>query len=715
MPPSPTLAEAVALVTAGNPGEASRIASQRLRDSPREHGWLHVLGYAQHASGDHEAAARSVAEAIGIAPSEATYRNTLGAIELARGHHASAQAALREALAIDPGYVQARFNLAQACIAAGDTEAGLAQLDDLLRRNSDFAPARLERARVLAAFGRATEAVAELRYLLERNPGHAGVQVELGTALFHAGDLPGARQAWASVAVHRAPDLQLLTARAAQEVRAGRAEAAIEMLGDVVRRAPDVRAPYLSLAAAYDAAGDRGQARAALQSAIERGHRDAAMLSTLAMFKARACEWTGLAALLDELRPKALIAGPTPPDPRHALYFDGIGALEQRRWAENWCASRFPTLEVAPPCARRERGGRYRIGFLSAELRDHPTARLAVGMLEAHDRDRFEYIAYSHGPGDVSSMRHRLEHAFDRFADVSSMPSREIARRIRGDEVDVLVDLEGHTRNSRLEVLALRPAPLQAHFVGYPGTLGAGFVDLFISDMVATPPGGGESGFTEKVLRMPGSCQPNDARRHAPSRWPREQCGLSPGAMVFCCFNQPMKVTPSVFDQWCRLLGAVEGSVLWLLEFDPEATGNLRKSAAAAGIDPGRLIFAPRVGPDEHLDRLGNADMAIDVFPCGSHTTASDALWGGVPLLTAMGETFASRVAGSVLAAAGLDDLVYASIADSIDAAIAIARDPARLAVLRGRAESCRTSRLFDSSAFARDFESLLAREIGGD
>jgi hypothetical protein len=296
------------------------------------------------------------------------------------------------------------------------------------------------------------------------------------------------------------------------------------------------------------------------------------------------------------------------------------------------------------------------------------------------------------------------------FIDAARLSDADLARRIRDDGIDILVDLKGFTRDGRLGVLARRPAPIQVTWLGFPGTCGADFVDYIIGDPVVTPLAD-QAVFSERIAQMPWSYQPNDRQRPLGEPLPRARCGLPAQAFVFCSFNASFKILPPVFERWCRLLRAVPGSVLWLLESNPQAMANLAREAAARGVDPARIVFAPFVPPEQHLPRLMAADLFLDTSPYNAHTTASDALWVGLPVVTCQGETFAARVAASLLRAAGCEELVTHRLDDYEALALALVRDPARLTALRMRLAGSRmTLPLFDSTGFSRDLEALYAR-----
>ncbi|HEX4882876.1 MAG TPA: glycosyltransferase, partial [Casimicrobiaceae bacterium] len=377
---------------------------------------------------------------------------------------------------------------------------------------------------------------------------------------------------------------------------------------------------------------------------------------------------------------------------------------EQRRCAETWAA----TLAGAPaPAYRRVDAGRLRIGYLSADFHTHATAFLTAGVFEQHDRSRFEIVAYSLGPDDGSPMRARLVNAFDRFVDVRGAPVERIVAKIRGDAIDVLVDLKGHTAGAPPSILAQRPAPVQVHYLGYPGTIGGGLVDYLIGDAIVTPPEHAAD-YAETLVRLPGSYQANDRLRPITPAPHRAALGLRDDAVVYCSFNATWKLRPEVFDAWARILQQVPDGVLWLLarrDGDP-AVAHLRREFAARGLAPERLVFATARPNAEYLGLYARADLVLDTWPYNAHTTGSDALWVGCPVLTFPGETFASRVGASLAHAVGLPELIARDVDDYVARAVAIGADPERRAALRRHlAGPGRASPLFDTVATTRALE----------
>ncbi len=373
----------------------------------------------------------------------------------------------------------------------------------------------------------------------------------------------------------------------------------------------------------------------------------------------------------------------------------------QKEAALTYVQDRFHGITPLPAITKYERREKIRIGYFSADFHDHATTHLMAELFEAHDRSRFELFAFSFGPESKDEMRKRVAASFDRFLDVQSLADLEVAMLSRDLEIDIAVDLKGFTTDSRTGIFALRAAPIQVNYLGYPGTMGAEYIDYLIADRVLIP----ESSrpyYTEKIVSLPNSYQVNDTKRRIAEKiFTREECGLPGSGFVFCCFNNNYKITPATFDGWMRMLKAVPESLLWLYEDNPKAADNLRREAAARGVDAERVIFAKRLLPAEHLARYRLADLFLDTLPCNAHTTASDALWAGLPVLTCMGEAFAGRVAASLLHAIQLPELITSTQEEYEALAIKLATHPEELAQIRRKLERNRlTTPLFDTQLF---------------
>jgi protein O-GlcNAc transferase len=383
--------------------------------------------------------------------------------------------------------------------------------------------------------------------------------------------------------------------------------------------------------------------------------------------------------------------------------------------ADQLAAARIVSRDKVPPARPLWRGeiyrhDRIRVAYVSADFHAHATSVLMAGVFEHHDRRRFETIAISFGRDDGSRMRGRVKRALERFIDVDGKTDAEIAQTIRELEIDIAVDLKGYTSEARPALFSLKPAPIQINYLGFPGTMGASFMDYLIADRIAVPDEH-KAFYSEQIVQLPNTYQPNDRSREMSGRAvDRASAGLPEAGFVFCCFNNSYKIQPPVFDVWIRLLRNVPASVLWLLADNATATRNLKHEAAARGIDPERLVFAARADLPEHLARHRLADLFLDTLPYNAHTTASDALWTGLPVLTCTGKTFAGRVAASLLHAASLAELVTETLADYEALALRLARDPAALASLKARLMQNReTAALFDAALFTSRLEAAYA------
>ncbi|MFN0163417.1 MAG: tetratricopeptide repeat protein [Burkholderiales bacterium] len=390
-----------------------------------------------------------------------------------------------------------------------------------------------------------------------------------------------------------------------------------------------------------------------------------------------------------------------------------------RRTALHYEAGAAVAQPIMPACAPA-RDGRIRVGYLSSDLHHHPTMQLLRGVLAAHDRRTFCWHAFSAGPDDGSALRREAVAAFEAFHDVRELAAHDAAALIAGQGIDILIDLKGYTGDARTEIVAFRPAPLQVSFLGYPGTMAAGFVDYLIADRIVVPPGD-EEWYSEHVVTLPECYQPNDREQRIATEQPsREREGLPADAFVFASFNATYKIEPRVFSIWMRILDQVPGSVLWLLANEADARRNLLREASARGIDPARLVMASIVPKDQHLARIALADLCLDTLLVNGHTTGSDVLWAGLPMITCLGDSFGSRVGASLLHAVGLDELVCSDASSYEALAVSLACDAVRLRGLRAHLALNRMSApLFDTHAYTRHFEAALAemhfRRLAGE
>ncbi|EHR70186.1 putative O-linked N-acetylglucosamine transferase, SPINDLY family [Burkholderiales bacterium JOSHI_001] len=451
------------------------------------------------------------------------------------------------------------------------------------------------------------------------------------------------------------------------------------------------------------------------------GRHELGVRGLLSYFEREVCRWQSaqadLVALLAALH--ALpdgAAAPTTPFAHVTLFDDPVDQLRAARAASRQSTIDVQALPALPARTPAERQGRLRVGYVSADFHQHATCILMAEMLEHHDRERFEVTLYSHGKDDGSLMRKRIEGAAEHFVNLRGVSDRDAAQRIRDDRVDLLIDLKGYTKDNRLSLFAWKPARVSASFLGFPGSTGADFIDYIVGDPVVTPLEHAAH-FDEKIAQMPVCYQPNDRQRALPTPPTRSEAGLPDdgqgGPLVLCGFNQPFKISAPVFDTWCRLLHRLPQAVLWLLEWNGQVRKNIELEAAKRGIAPERLAWAPRRHPKHHMARLQLADIFIDTWPCNAHTTASDALWAAVPVVTFAGRTFASRVAASLNHAVGLDGLICDDVAHYEERIVALAHDRPQRERLREHLAQARSgSALFDSLRFTRDIEALYLRML---
>ena len=444
---------------------------------------------------------------------------------------------------------------------------------------------------------------------------------------------------------------------------------------------------------------------------LDDGAVRALALSLIVHESRQACNWTNA-----EADTRALLDAVDGDDPEVGRLLSPFALLaidatpaQQRRMGERRLAGL--TRRVVPlPRPGRRKPGRIRVGYLSADFHQHATAVLMTELLERRDTERFEVFLYSHGPADDTELCRRVRAACEHFVDVSEMGNRAVALRMREDGIDIAIDLKGHTRDSRMDLLAYRPAPVQASYLGYPASSGAAFIDYFIGDRITTPLSHAAN-YSEHIAQLSGCYQPNDAARALPPQPPRSELGLPEDAVVLCCFNQTYKLSPHMLDLWARILAGAPRTVLWMLAWNPHARENLLRELAARGVPAGRVVFAPKLGLAGHIARLRAADLFLDTWPCNAHTTASEALWAGVPVLTVPGPTFASRVAASLAAACGLGELACADDEHYVQLAIALANEPRTLHGLKEHLDTNRRALpLFDAGRLARDLDRLLVR-----
>jgi predicted O-linked N-acetylglucosamine transferase (SPINDLY family) len=662
------------------------------------------LGDAQLADRQYAAAEASFREATKLEPESVRGHNNLGQALMRLGRRAEAIDSYRRALELDSGYAIGHNNLGLALHEDGDGEAALASFARALQASPQFAEAHLNIAHALMRMGRPALALESYQRALALQPRNAAAHDNRGGAL-HALRRYTEAIAACDQSLALQPGVAMTWANRASALLAlGRVDEALADSDRALAIDPDLIEALSHRGAALMATHQPAQAAHSLARLLAISPQLDLALGALENARGQACDWHDYDARSAQLV-AAIERGQRACHPFLLLSRSDSPAAQLR------CARAYAAgsgQPVPPPLWMGQPYGheKIRVAYLSADFRVHATADLAVGLFEAHDRARFETVAISYGQHDGSAMRARLEAAFSHFIEVGSRSDSEVAQLLRSLEVDIAVDLKGYTHEARPGILAHRPAPVQVNYLGYPGTMGSAQLDYIIADRVVIPPGD-QQHYAEQVVYLPDCYQPNDRNRTAGTEPPtRAAVGLPDDAFVFCSFNNNYKLTPGVFACWMRLLQQLPASVLWLLEDNADAARNLREQAARQGIADSRLVFAPRVAGDEHLARQRLADLCLDTLPYNAHTTASDALWVGLPLLTCRGATFAGRVAASLLAAAGLPDLVTSSLEEYEALALRLAREPQLLANVRARLARNRLScPLFDTDRYRRHLE----------
>jgi predicted O-linked N-acetylglucosamine transferase (SPINDLY family) len=736
----------IALHQAGRLDDAIRCYRRALA---RDRGGIQanrLLGLALFARGDARNALKHLQAALARAPGDAALLNDAGNALRALGRRAEAAHAFRRAIAADPRGADALFNLADTLLELDRPAEALDAYGAILGHglpgiDADF---HNNRGAALMALDRPDEALAAFRQALAADPAHAGALVHLGAALQRLGRARESVEHLRAAARAHGATLSLLLTLGQGLVDLRDLAPALEVFAEVLRRQPGHVRALVGQALALSGLRRSAEAIIAIDQAItaDPGQRAARIVAgnirlealdlpaaaaayaqaaalppgsrpdaaeALALFtRLRISDWTGFDAARTRLL-SGFDAGTARLPPFESLAVADDPALHLRAAAHYARASLPPRREAL---TARPADGRIRIGYVSGELRMHAVGHLMARLLECHDRTAFEVYALSLGRLTGDPVQGRIRAAVDAFHDCHAMTDDVLVAHARGLRLDIAIDLNGYSGASRSAVLARGIAPVQAGFLGYPGTSGGGLLDYVIADRVVIPPGA-EGDWSEQVVRLPHCFLPTDDLRPIATRGiTRARFGLPADGFVFCCFNNTHKILPAVFDGWMRILAAVPGSVLWLREENPHATRNLLAAAAARGIDPARLVMAQRV--DDMADHLGRhtlADLFLDTLPYNAHTTAADALQAGLPVLTQAGRAFTGRVAASLLTTLGLPELITDSAAALEAQAVALARDPARLAALRARLGVARHSTpLFDTPRHARGLEGAFRR-----
>lgn len=694
------LSKALLSLQQGKHQEAEASYRAVLKKQPKNFTAAHHLGilaYGQRRLGEaHDLITRAI-ELDGESPEA---HNNLGNVLRAQGRLEEAAQSYRRALRLNPHNAGTYSNLAATLMDQRKIAESVGVLEDALKIDPRCVEAHINLGNAYRALGQAGNAIAAYRAAIEIDPSSNLSYIYFGDLLCNLGQLNEAIDV-----LKKAVELQeepiALNNIGICYYKAGRCAEAEEYFRRALRLRPDFLEAQANLASILPNLNRREEAVALNRAVLTIKPDHAQAVSNLFFEQRHLCDWQNFEATEARLRELVRRGACVTP---FSFLTANTPAEEQLNCARNFAASRFPASHPAFSSGPR-RPGRIRIGYLSCDYKEHATAFLMAEMLERHDRERFEIFAYSFGDDDGSDIRRRLAAAFDHFVDIREFGYDAAIRKISEDGIDILVDLKGYTHYARPEIVAGRPAPIQVSYLGYPGTMGADFIDYLIADTFVAPEDQ-QKYFTEKLVYLPHCYQPNDTKRTVSTfGLTRRQFGLPENGFVFCSFNGNYKITPTMFDVWMRLLKATPESVLWLLETGTRV--NLLREAEARGVAAERLVFAQGLINSQHLERLKLADLFLDSLPVNAHTTASDALWAGVPLVTCAGKAFVGRVAGSIITSIGLPELITYSLEDYEAKALHLAHNPAELRALRERLVQAKLSApLFDIGRYTRDMES---------
>ena len=674
----------------GQLAQAEVLYRKVLELSPQHANALHYLGVIYHQNKQHDLAIKTIAEALSIEPKNPDFLSNQALALKAAGRLEEAIKTLKHALSLAPDDLEIVYNLGNAYAEHHQYEGATTCYRRILQdypQDEDLKQALCHALQALGneyqqtgQYAKAESAYQEAISIISND---AALYYNLGNAQRELGKPADAAQAYLKAIQQSPKDAD-----------------AYNNLGNVQRELGDLAAAIASYKKALDIDPKLYHAKVHLI------HQ-----------KQHICDWNGLDNEVSEIRdwvknvPEAQIS------PFAFLSMPHTTAQEQKHCANNWLKNRYSSafnqgksLTFKHQTKHQARPQKLRIGYLSADFRLHPLASLISELVELHDRSTFEVNAYSYGVNDQSAERKRLEDAFDSFIDIRPLSTLEAATKINQDDIDILVDLTGFTQTSRSQIIALRPAPINVSWLGFPGTMGnldgEPLFDYILSDAFITPPTESNA-YSEKLALLPHTYQPNDTNRPIGNVKSRIEYGLPENGFVFCCFNQTFKILSEVFDCWMRLLKETPNSVLWLLECNQWAKANLIREAETLGINKERLIFAPRLPMAEHMARQTCADLFLDTLPYNAHTTTSDALWMGLPVLTCAGDTFASRVAGSLLKAVNLEELITYSLQDYENKALSLAHNPDELECIKADLVEHREQfALFNTKQFVQDLES---------
>jgi predicted O-linked N-acetylglucosamine transferase (SPINDLY family) len=732
------LDEGLALHRLGKLPEAKVIYERILQEQSNHFDALQLLATAYRQQNNAQTALMHFDKALQVNQTNAVVFNNRGNALRDLNRLDEALKSFDEAIRLQPGYAEAHNNRGLTLQDLNRLDEALKSYGDALRLKPVYAEAYCNRGNALRDLNRLDEALKNYGEAVRLQPDYADAHNNRGNVLKDLKRLDEALKSYDEAICFKPDFAEAYSNRGNTLKDLRRIDEALKSYGEALRLNPDYAYAYnnrgvllqdlkrldealksydeaLRLKSDYaEAYCNRGNVLKDLKRLDEalKSYDEALRLKPDREFlfgarlhtQMQLCDWSELPGQLKQL--DSLVVG----DQKAILPFPFLALTDNP--AQHLLASKiyieaeYPTSPVLGDCIKRAPDGKIRIGYYSSDFHNHAISYLIAELFEAHDAKKFELYGFSYGPNKNDEMRKRVSAGFRQFVEASDRSDFEIAKMSRELGIDIAVNLNGFTQNARTGIFAIRCAPIQVNYLGYPGTMGAPYIDYIVADPTLIPQES-QHHYTEKIVCMPHSYQVNDSKRKIANRtFTRAELGLPEEGFVFCCFNNNYKILPATFDCWMRLLLAVKGSVLWLFEDNPTAAINLRREAELRGVDASRLVFAKRMRLDEHLARHRVADLFIDTFPYNAHTTASDSLWAGLPVLTLMGQSFASRVAASLLNALDLGELIAQTPKAYEARAIELAKNPDMLEQIKAKLHRNRqTSPLFNGHAFAKHLE----------
>lgn len=690
---------------AGELAQAEVLYRDALRISPNQPDALNLLGLIAHRARKYAYALELFDKAIAVNPRYEVYFSNRGNTLTAMGQNELALKSFDQAIVLKPDYAEAFFNRGALLHGMKQYPEALASYDRAISLQPDLADAHNNRGNTLRALLRYDEALESFEKAAQLKPNCADTDNNLGNVLLETRKFPAAIHCYEK-ALSLKPDLVEAWCNrglALQQLR--QFQAAIENYDKALEFDPKHALAWNNRGMALLEIKQYQRALESFDQALSIDPEFKYLDGMRVHMKRHLCDWADAASECGHVE-EAVAQGARVTAPFCLLSISGSPAL-QKKAAEIYVQEIGPGRIVNLPIEPRLGGRKIRVGYFSSDFRDHPVGYLMAEVFERHDKEDFEVLGFSTGPKTNDKMRTRISKAMDRFVDVHAMADAEIVRLGRSLKIDIAIDLNGLSYGNRTRIFAQRAAPIQVNYLGYPGTMGADFMDYLVADETLIPVSSRQY-YAEKIVYMPDCFQANDSRCSISTRsYTRAQQGLPEAGFVYCCFNNSFKIAPQVFDVWMRILGRVDGSVLWLWAGDAQARENLLREAERRGISADRLIFASTLPLAEHLRRQQLAGLFLDTLPFNAGATASPALWAGLPVLTCMGETFAGRMAASLLRAVRMPELITETESAYEDLAVEIGADPALARELKEKLDRNRlTTPLFDVAAFTQNLES---------